>query len=444
MEFNRFLFCLEKELMRKTVLIKRIFLPVGQGAFYCECFEDSVSGRRFNFVYDCGARPSVRNIKRVFEDFLYDVSTIDAVFISHFHEDHINGLQFLAKKCKIKRIFFPHMEDEDLLLMKLDYITRRFESKEIHRNDGYRFVMKVLSNPQQALARLVSDNDYDSEDTHNDIIAHDDIVEDIFIRESFMIHIKTNGVGIDSVGRRNNSARVRNNTRVFSAVPNWIYKVCCIRNDVAVIVIRNKLAQLVKKEFGKPDATITAEILAELIMKSKADGKFRTKLRETYKDIGDFNVNSLVLYSGCRCLNELIKVRVCCSRFFTWRHCGCFGLDRRRLSYCYLRKRNAVGCLYTGDFNAKDHWKELYSMFKKEWDSIGCVQIPHHGSEKSYNDEFLSMGACHVISAGIGNQYSHPSQSVLDRYDGEKICPPIAVTQYSKSCACWDIELNLL
>ena len=57
MEFNRFLFCLEKELMRKTVLIKRIFLPVGQGAFYCECFEDSVSGRRFNFVYDCGARP---------------------------------------------------------------------------------------------------------------------------------------------------------------------------------------------------------------------------------------------------------------------------------------------------------------------------------------------------------------------------------------------------
>ena len=55
MEFNRFLFCLEKELMRKTVLIKRMFLPVGQGAFYCECFEDSVSGRRFNFVYDCGA-----------------------------------------------------------------------------------------------------------------------------------------------------------------------------------------------------------------------------------------------------------------------------------------------------------------------------------------------------------------------------------------------------
>ena len=32
----------------------RMFLPVGQGAFYCERFKSPDSARTMNFVYDCG------------------------------------------------------------------------------------------------------------------------------------------------------------------------------------------------------------------------------------------------------------------------------------------------------------------------------------------------------------------------------------------------------
>lgn len=51
----------------------RTIHPVGQGAFYTECFEDDV--RAYNIVYDCGSETSfsVRNsliekeIKQTFE-----------------------------------------------------------------------------------------------------------------------------------------------------------------------------------------------------------------------------------------------------------------------------------------------------------------------------------------------------------------------------------------
>ena len=101
---------------------------------------------------------------------------------------------------------------------------------------------------------------------------------------------------------------------------------------------------------------------------------------------------------------------------------------------------DAVGCLYTGDFKANNegYWNQLESGFKAEWATIGCVQIPHHGSKYNYNNGFLAMSPWHVASAGKSNKYRHPHKAVRKKYkDG---CPLFVVTEGPGSLAKWCIE----
>ena len=45
---------------------------------------------------------------------------IEAVFISHFHADHINGLQYLLENAEVKYLFLPQLS-EDVMLEALVY-----------------------------------------------------------------------------------------------------------------------------------------------------------------------------------------------------------------------------------------------------------------------------------------------------------------------------------
>ena len=63
---------------------------------------------------------------------------------------------------------------------------------------------------------------------------------------------------------------------------------------------------------------------------------------------------------------------------------------------------------------------------------IGCVQLPHHGSRKSYNHEIALLNAYFVVSAGTKNTYHHPHASVIRDILFEKKYPFI-VTEESDS-----------
>ena len=113
----------------------RMFLPVGQGAFYCERFHNAEQGRNLNVVYDCGTLSGMCMLDRELNRVFAQDEIIDAVFISHLHEDHFNGLERLSKRCKIQRIYLPCMETLGLRLMQLDYITRKHMTRRIYGED---------------------------------------------------------------------------------------------------------------------------------------------------------------------------------------------------------------------------------------------------------------------------------------------------------------------
>lgn len=74
-----------------------------------------------------------------------------------------------------------------------------------------------------------------------------------------------------------------------------------------------------------------------------------------------------------------------------------------------------VGCLYTGDYEAKgkNKWKTLEEAYIEYWKWIGMIQVPHHGSIRNCNDALISKKAVYFLSAGEKNTYKHPSQNVV-------------------------------
>ena len=90
----------------------------GQELFYIG--EINLSNRNtFKFIYDCGGN----NISGAINQHITQDDVIDMLVISHFDDDHINGLPDLFNKVsKIKRIFIPYYRGEEDYLLLMAYV----------------------------------------------------------------------------------------------------------------------------------------------------------------------------------------------------------------------------------------------------------------------------------------------------------------------------------
>lgn len=99
----------------------RTFHPVGHGAFYTERFYDDNGENTANVVFDCGCfeackagiSPKVfeQRIKTTIQKEFCKDTKIDALFISHFHTDHINGIDELLNYCQVTNLYIPCLQD---------------------------------------------------------------------------------------------------------------------------------------------------------------------------------------------------------------------------------------------------------------------------------------------------------------------------------------------
>ena len=383
--------------------MKRMFLPVGQGAFYFERFSVEECGQCVNIVYDCGSLSGLKHLKKIVNYEFEKTDVIDALFISHLHEDHINGIPLLMERCHVKRVYLPLISPVDLALMRLDFETRSRPSlasdKLSIENDAQMlemFVRGMLVNPRRTLHEI-------SRRYNRDTI--------IFELDSFSDGLTQHGVlrqGIKDLSAEIFGVSGKEHSNVV-----WRYKTFCIKNEYAVNSVIRKFAEMFAGE-------ATPERIAELIKEASKDKNTRTKIRGLYASLkGEFNSHSLTVCSES------------------------FNADNRQMFYNELSKDSALyrlpsdtasGCLYTGDFEASNirYWNQLKSAYNESWGNIGCVQVPHHGSSHNFNDAMLMMEAYHVISAGFGNNHHHPSRYVLGKYQCGNIFP-FVVTQDPRS-----------
>ena len=105
----------------------RSFLPIGQGGFAVEQFDDA----RYNVVFDCGTSTAngKSSARQAIEDQIrqtFDPNTkIQKVFISHLHADHINGLPFLLRYCRVSQVYLPYLTQSEqvitLILLQIEF-----------------------------------------------------------------------------------------------------------------------------------------------------------------------------------------------------------------------------------------------------------------------------------------------------------------------------------
>lgn len=107
------LLSMKKETRDQTLFdCQFVFQPAGQGLFY--------TGRvgKFNFVYDCGTNSKNTPLSTAIKSYASKLKTpLDLLIISHFHQDHINGIpRLLVAVDKINKVSLPYLSSVERLI----------------------------------------------------------------------------------------------------------------------------------------------------------------------------------------------------------------------------------------------------------------------------------------------------------------------------------------
>jgi hypothetical protein len=91
------------------IKLKKTYYAIGQGCFYSEqiYFKNEIK----TIVYDCGSLDTDRLNKEIKQSGL---SKIDYLIISHFHKDHINGIEKLKATFEIENVIIPKIDALDV------------------------------------------------------------------------------------------------------------------------------------------------------------------------------------------------------------------------------------------------------------------------------------------------------------------------------------------
>lgn len=350
--------------------VLRSFLPVGQGAFFREAFYDGKN--RHNIVYDCGSSTDIEIVKTTIRNEFDKGETIDALFISHFDDDHINGIPFLLEYCNVRQIFIPYLSKRDLLINQLFGLASYGEKGTVFNflHNPYVFLDEHCLDQRPRLFQI-RDNDF----SENDV----------------------NGIDAVSLPSGNDVSQRISNDIVWEYIPfNF-------RNRERSKIFFEELKRILSDDLFAMDEINRNNIVD--FYKS-----YKKQIISAMRVVpGDFNTNSMCLFSGIQNKRSLQRA--------LWPH--------SRMCY-YHSAPKPIGCLYTGDYDASgaQKWVELRKAYSTYWDYIGCLQVPHHGSKYNYNHEFALIDAYFIISAGLNNKYRHPHSAVVKDLllNGRNLC----------------------
>lgn len=373
----------------------RSFNAIGQGAFYVEKFQGDKS---ITIVYDCGSNSKRILHKRIEENFAKD-EEIHAVYISHFDNDHVNGLEKLISHCHIRKIFIPFLDESEkslllsFLIMK-DVGKKSFNLKSIQDSFLYKFIENpdFLLNSQldiQVIKVKVSSDSHDPEPKRFNILEN--IPSSVASGTEFYIDC------VEGL--------------------KWLYIPYNFQYEERGEQFRSALLEILQ--------IIPSPCNWVQLIQSKSN--LIVEIKELFKSLaieGDINSNSMVVYSG---LSKMEKDNR-----------SDFNLEYDYIKHCHLctpvhEKKEKVGCLYTGDYDASENWEDLKLHYQTYWESIGVLQVPHHGSLLSHHKDIVNCKLDFaVISAGAKRPHGHPHEEVIVDFCNARI-PWFLVTENSYS-----------
>ena len=277
----------------RSIELSRMFHPVGQGAFYTERFRCQDNDNEYiNIVYDCGSTTGKKHVltqKQIGQTFKKK-ENIDAVFISHLHEDHINGIPDLIERCNVKKIFFPIISDDTKILLKIRMIidgaskfTRQFIDEPI------KAIKELEGGDKIELIAVLEDEDPNRTNSGEEVFWREYDDED---RNPTDSGEEVFGPGIEGVCHRTCNSGRDVSAGINPELDFWTY-------------IPYNFEQISRLQELKTHLKNVGFTEAKLIEIGKNPEKYQQKeipkLREAYKKLpGGLNSNSMTLYSGIK------------------------------------------------------------------------------------------------------------------------------------------------
>lgn len=328
----------------------RLFPSIGHGGFYIEKFVEE----NFVMVYDCGSTNFDTLEKEINE---LDIEKIDLLFISHFDDDHVNGISTLCKKYKIENVVMP-----DLYEFRLIYLAQAVGIASSMDT------LQLLTNPKKFFkSRLQSEPNFYFITENADDLQRENNNEEGNLRAS----------GTNLI----NEILIKSNP-VKSNPIDWVMIPFNYNKDVNSKIIKTQIENLLKNQYGQADIDEQWIIEHMDVVRKEFNNIFKQYNKDIKGDTNYSNVNSLVLYSGPSEVKPS-KIKYNCT-------------------YKYLNSQKP-GFIYCGDYNARDMvaFKELMDCMNAYEDLIGGVQIPHHGSKNNYNPKFAKNKWICIVSVGV-------------------------------------------
>lgn len=388
--------------------VTRTFHPIGQGAFYLEYFK--LGGNDFIVVYDCGSSNSVnppkslcKEVRDSFQQSRYDSNgrlIVDILFLSHFHNDHLNEVGLLAPK----KVVCPLVSDDDILMFQV------FNQFQPEWNTAAMSNPSIIFDNNTNIIRVApmrSDEDFEGS---NRIVAIDELQGQI--ASSTRIGISSNTIGHNGL---------------WCFIPyNYHYK-----GRLEVFKEKLKAANLSYEDL-KNDPSYFIET-------------HRKTLRKIFNSFtGNTNDQSLLLYSGpttavteftyldhdparcCYCCGILKEI----CRFYPL---YCEIIEDylitpnicHRLLNSFKNKSSKAASLYYGDITLSEQLiSSLTGGLSVHMKNVGTIQLPHHGSDRSFHESVLHYyrnnckenyepySVLFVMCAGTKSK-THPGKNVM-------------------------------
>lgn len=337
----------------------RSFWPVGQGAFYSELFTVKIDGKKGYstdalVVYDCGSNDKdelVDNCISKLEKRAQERKIIDALFISHFHSDHISRISHLIQDWDVRLIILPVISPAVLIDAYLQNYVRYGQQSPDPQT--IQLLQKLLSEQKIGDAKIVHVSPASDDDAPGSSDKLQNTIDALLRDENTIIR---SGYSI-SIGL-------------------WEYIPCNYPTNKA-----SNLVDALKTRY--PD-------LYDAFLQNDWGGiRFQLshipfdEIVALYDDqYSNPNEESMTVLS-----HPLVKTD----------------------------PQKKATCLYTGDspFRTKKRLNFIKDFYKPYWKDIGTIQVSHHGCEIDNPEDLYDHSVTGVMCYGTNNSYGHPGMGTF-------------------------------
>ena len=348
------------------ITFKRIFHPVGQGAFFTEQLLSHPSGEvLFNVVYDCGSKTTgvSHKMEKQIDSMYANNRHIDVLFLSHFDDDHINYVKYLRSQGFLKKakVFIPLLFEERFLSVTTFYLN-------------YQNLIGELSGDDIKIIKVK----FDEGDTTGREISIDDVLDKEI----------ESGVKLKFVNGKDIWHWVPFNIKYHERIEDFKKGLESVGIDFDILLKQGKDA------FEKINEL---KSVYQSLSKDKSDG-YGTAI----------NLNSLQMMSypaSPDYCNGYERITICESYFDDY-----YKWNKGYMRYKFTEKENLYpgSCLYTGDTSSNSPyiWNTLMNKIDHYLNAhLVLFQIPHHGSKHSNDERIINEDQIYAAFTNFDPNY---------------------------------------